>query len=154
MTFIPGHGTVGHVAATGKPIAVHDARTDSRVSKRTTITEPEGIRSYMQVPIKVGGEVFGVFSADYTQPRAFGTEEKRLFLALAQRAALAIDTAQLHEQSQKLAVVEERSRLARDLHDAVTQTLFSSSLIDKQPRRGVGCLQYYQFPGGRIFPGC
>ncbi len=129
MTFIPAEGTVGHVAATGKPVAVHDVRTDPRVSKRTTITEPEGIRSFMQVPIKVGGEVFGVFSADYTQPRAFGAEEKRLFLALAQRAALAIDTAQLHEQSQELAVVEERSRLARDLHDAVTQTLFSSSLI-------------------------
>ena len=83
----------------------------------------------MQVPIKVAGEVFGVFSADYVQPRAFGDDEKRLFVALAQRAALAIDTAQLYEQSQALAVMEERNRLARDLHDAVTQTLFSASLI-------------------------
>lgn len=129
MSFAPDQGTVGRVASTGKPVAVKDARTDPRVSKRTTVTEPEGIRSFMQVPIEIGGEVFGVFSADYVQPRAFGQEEKRLFLALAQRAALAIDTAQLHEQSQELAVVEERNRLARDLHDAVTQTLFSSSLI-------------------------
>jgi signal transduction histidine kinase len=83
----------------------------------------------MQVPIEVAGETFGVFSADYAEPRAFGAEDKRLFLALAQRAATAIDTAQLHEQSQALAVLEERSRLARELHDAVTQTLFSSSLI-------------------------
>ena len=129
MSFTPDQGTVGRVASTGRPIAVKDARTDPRVSKRETITEPEGIRSFMQVPIEIGGKVFGVFSADYTQPRAFGQEEKRLFLALAQRAALAIDTAQLHEQSQELAVVEARNRLARDLHDAVTQTLFSSSLI-------------------------
>ena len=129
MSFAPGHGTVGRVASTGKPIAVKEARTDPRVAKREKITEPEGIRSFMQVPIEIGGEVFGVFSADYTQPRAFGQEEKRLFLALAQRAALAIDTAQLHEKSQELAVIEERNRLARDLHDAVTQTLFSSSLI-------------------------
>ena len=129
MSFAPDQGTVGRVASTGKPVAVKDARTDPRVSKRATITEPEGIRSFMQVPIEIGGEVFGVFSADYIQPRAFGQDEKRLFLALAQRAALAIDTAQLHEQSQELAVVEERNRLARDLHDAVTQTLFSSSLI-------------------------
>ncbi|NIV31188.1 MAG: GAF domain-containing protein, partial [Anaerolineae bacterium] len=129
MSFSPDQGTVGRVASTGKPVAVKDARTDPRVSKRETITEPEGIRSFMQVPIEIGGEVFGVFSADYAEPRAFGPEEKRLFLALAQRAALAIDTAQLHEKSQELAVIEERSRLARDLHDAVTQTLFSSSLI-------------------------
>jgi signal transduction histidine kinase len=129
MVFTPREGTVGHVATTGQPVAVKDANTDPRVVKRAAISEPEGIRSYMQVPIKVGGEIFGVFSADYTQTRAFGPEEKRLFLALAQRAATAIDTAQLHEQSQALAVVEERSRLARELHDAVTQSLFSSSLI-------------------------
>jgi nitrate/nitrite-specific signal transduction histidine kinase len=129
MSFARGEGTVGHVAATGEPVIVEDARTDPRAAQHTTITEREGIHSFMQVPIKVGGEVFGVFSADYTQPRDFGDDEQRLFIALAQRAALAIDRAQLYEQSQELAVVEERGRLARDLHDAVTQTLFSASLI-------------------------
>jgi signal transduction histidine kinase len=129
MSFTPGEGTVGHVATTGEPFIVEDAHTDPRIVKRSTIIDPEGIRSFMQVPIKVGGEVFGVFSADYAQPRAFGDDEQRLFIALAQRAALAIDTAQLYEQTQQLAVVEERNRLARELHDAVTQTLFSSSLI-------------------------
>jgi signal transduction histidine kinase len=131
MSFAPGTGTVGHVAVSGEPVTVEDTRTDPRITKRETITEPEGIRSFMQVPITVGGEVFGVFSADYVHPRAFGDEERRLFVALAQRAALAIDTAQLYEQSQELAVVQERSRLARDLHDAVTQTLFSASLISE-----------------------
>jgi ligand-binding sensor domain-containing protein/signal transduction histidine kinase len=129
MSFVPGVGTAGHVAATGKPVIVEDTRTDPRIVKRATITDPEGIHSFMQVPIKVGGEVFGVFSADYVQPRAFGDDEQRLFVALAQRAALAIDTAQLYEQSREVAVVQERSRLARDLHDAVTQMLFSASLI-------------------------
>jgi len=129
MYFLLGEGTAGHVAATGEPVIVEDTRTDSRIVKRSAIVEPEGIRSFMQVPIKVGGEVFGVFSADYAQPRAFGDDEQRLFIALAQRAALAIDTAQLYEQSQQLVVVQERNRLARELHDAVTQTLFSASLI-------------------------
>jgi signal transduction histidine kinase len=58
-----------------------------------------------------------------------------VFIALAQRAALAIENAQLYEQSQFAATLEERQRLARELHDAVTQTLFSSSLIaDVLPR--------------------
>jgi ligand-binding sensor domain-containing protein/signal transduction histidine kinase len=129
MTFTPDEGTVGRVATTGEPVIVEDASTDSRITKRDTMIAPEGICSFMQVPIKVGGEVFGVFSADYVHPRAFGGDEQRLFIALAQRAALAIDTAQLYEQSREVAVVQERSRLARDLHDAVTQTLFSASLI-------------------------
>jgi nitrate/nitrite-specific signal transduction histidine kinase len=133
MSFAPGEGGVGRVAVSGAPLTVVDARTDARVIRH--ITEPEGIRSFMHVPIKIGGQVFGVFNVDYVQPRAFGEEERRLFTALVQRAALVIENAQLYEQAQELAVVEERSRLARDLHDAVTQTLFSASLIaDVLPR--------------------
>jgi nitrate/nitrite-specific signal transduction histidine kinase len=131
MSYAPGEGSVGRIALTGQPVIVEDARTDPRIFRRATVIDPEGIRSFMQVPITVDGEVFGVFSADYLQPRAFGDDEQRLFVALAQRAALAIDTAQLYEQTRELAVVEERNRLARDLHDAVTQTLFSASLISE-----------------------
>ena len=130
MTVAPGDGTtVGHVAATGEPAIVQDTRVDPRFANRASITAAEGIRSSMNVPIKIGGELFGVFSVDYVQPHAFGSDEQRLYIALAQRAALPIQNAQLYEQAQELAVVEERSRLARDLHDAVTQTLFSASLI-------------------------
>ena len=133
MSFAPGEGIVGRVAVSGVPIVVEDARTDRRVARR--ITEAEDIRSFMHVPIKIGGQVFGVFNVNYAHPRAFGEEARRLFTALAQRAALVIENAQLYEQAQELAVVEERNRLARDLHDAVTQTLFSASLIaDVLPR--------------------
>jgi signal transduction histidine kinase len=52
-----------------------------------------------------------------------------LLQSLANQAAVALENARLYEQAQQLAVVEERNRLARDLHDAVTQTLFSASLI-------------------------
>jgi signal transduction histidine kinase len=127
MSFAPGEGAVGQVALSGEPVIVEDVQADPQVATR--ITEPEGIRSFIHVPIKIKDQVFGVFNIDYLQPRVFGEEEVRLFKSLAQRAALAIENAQLYEQAQELAAVEERQRLARDLHDAVTQTLFSASLI-------------------------
>ncbi len=127
-TRIPrGSGVVGQVAETGETITVEDASNDPRVT--LSITEVEGIRAFIQVSIKTGDEVFGVFSVDYAQPRKFSEDEKRLLLSLAQRAAIAIQNAQNYERAQELAASKERSRLAHELHDAVTQTLFSASLI-------------------------
>ena len=127
MTFAPEEGIVGRVAVTGETAVVEDTHTDSRVATR--ITDSEGIRSLVHVPIRIGDQLFGVFNLGYLEPRSFDDHELRLFEALAQRAALAIQNAQLYEQAHELAAVEERQRLARDLHDAVTQTLFSASLI-------------------------
>jgi nitrate/nitrite-specific signal transduction histidine kinase len=133
MSFSVGDGVVGAVIATGEPAVVKDTRNDQRVDVR--VTQPEGIRSFMHVPIKIKGQMFGVFNFNYLAPRIFSEDERRLFVALAQRAAMAIQNAQLYEQAQFAATVEERQRLARELHDAVTQTLFSSSLIaDVLPR--------------------
>lgn len=133
MSFGPDEGVVGRTARSGELTIVEDVEKESRVASR--ITEAEGIRSFMHMPIRIGGRVFGVFNASYEAPRAFGEEEKRLFMALAQRAALVIENARLYERAQQAAAAEERNRLARELHDAVTQALFSASLIaDVLPR--------------------
>lgn len=59
----------------------------------------------------------------------FEQDDLDLLVGFAYQAAIAIDNAQLYQKAQSLAVAEERNRLARELHDAVTQTLFSASLI-------------------------
>ena len=57
MVHGPGEGVTWRVAETGQPIAVDDVRRDGRVARH--LSDPEGIRSFLQVPIIVGGEVFG-----------------------------------------------------------------------------------------------
>jgi signal transduction histidine kinase/ligand-binding sensor domain-containing protein len=126
MTFARGEGAIGQVIVTGQPLMVEDTHADERVARH--VTEPEGIRSLMHVPLEIGGRMFGVFNVDYVQPRVFGEDEVRLFTSLAQRAALAIENAQLYEQSQQVAVMEERNRLARELHDSVSQALYGIAL--------------------------
>lgn len=127
VSVTPGQGVVGRVAVTGVAEGVEDVADVVIVMQEVVV--PEGIRSFMHVPVMVNDQVFGIFNVNYTQPRTFGASHRRLLLALAQRAALAIENARLFEQAQEAATFEERQRLARELHDAVTQTLFSASLI-------------------------
>jgi signal transduction histidine kinase len=130
LAFRPGQGIAGRVASTGQTLIVEDAATDPRTDPRSdAITASEGVRSYICVPIIVNGSVFGVFNVVYSEPRTFSDEDRRALEALAQRAAVAVRNAELHERMQSAAALEERQRLARELHDAVTQTLFSASLI-------------------------
>jgi signal transduction histidine kinase len=85
--------------------------------------------AYLYVPIVIKERVYGALSLFYDQNRKFPQEEIDLAVSLADQAALAIENAQLRSQVAQSAIAAERDRLARDLHDAVTQTLFSTSLI-------------------------
>jgi PAS domain S-box-containing protein len=126
MSHALGEGIAGRVAQSRRPIAVHDTRSDPRVIHE--ITDAEDICSLLDVPIQVRGEVFGVFGVNSCRPRRFGEAEARLLEALAERAALAIENAREFQEAQYAATLHERQRLARELHDAVTQTLFAAGM--------------------------
>ncbi len=86
-------------------------------------------RALIAVPLVVKAEVYGGLVAYYKAPREFLAEETSLTVALGDQAALAIENARLREHLQEAAAAAERDRLARDLHDSVTQSLFSVNLI-------------------------
>jgi signal transduction histidine kinase len=81
------------------------------------------------VPLVVKGAIYGNLILYYTAPRKFSPEEIELAMTVGDQAALAIENARLRTQVERAAVAAERNRIARDLHDSVTQTLFSATLI-------------------------
>jgi signal transduction histidine kinase len=82
--------------------------------------------SFLGVPIVSGrGDVAGAFYlTDKVDAPEFSDADQELIETFAAHAALALENARLHERSRELSIVEERNRLARELHDAVTQKLF------------------------------
>ncbi len=93
------------------------------------------IRSWMWIPLVAQDRVLGGLSVTHIEPNRFTQHDAALAMTLANQAAIAMQNIKLYEHAQDLAALQERQRLARELHDAVTQTLFSTSVIaDVLPR--------------------
>ncbi|NJN17236.1 MAG: PAS domain S-box protein [Oscillochloris sp.] len=125
------------VVYSGQPVIIPDVSADtalarafrSRVSAILGGTVPQYIGCWMGVPLIYRDEVIGMLDFDHGEPGGFSERQARLALGAASQAAIAIVNTQLLAEAQGKAALEERQRLARELHDAVTQQLFSASLI-------------------------
>ncbi len=124
VKFLPGQGIVGKVFQTGEPIAVEDTHLEPDVTKK--FVEAEDIRAFLQVPIKIEDEVFGVFSADYTDPRTFDEATIQLLISLASHAALAIDSARLYQEQKRRA---EQFRVLNTVGSHVTSIMAIDEMV-------------------------
>jgi GAF domain-containing protein len=78
-----------------------------------------GVVATLVVPMLVGGKVVGFLSVRFREKHVFASEELELIRALAHQAMLAIQLLRLSRQSLQAAVVAERNRMARDIHDTL-----------------------------------
>jgi signal transduction histidine kinase len=94
-----------------------------------------GRGALLAVPLLVRDDPYGVLALFYRRPRAFSDVDVLLAASFGGQVALAIENARLRDEVEQNAAASERSRLARDLHDSVTQSLFAASLKAEAVRR-------------------
>ncbi|MFF4498860.1 GAF domain-containing sensor histidine kinase [Streptomyces sp. NPDC001401] len=158
------HGILAAMLQDAKIERLADVRKDPRF-EGWPAAHPD-MSDFLGLPIRDGDEVIGaLFLANKGRPVGgnpphppcpkpegicgFTEEDEELLAILAQHAAIALTNARLYERSRELTIAEERSRLAHELHDAVSQKLFSlrltaqaaAALVDRDPSRAKGELQ-------------
>ncbi|MGC0332894.1 signal transduction histidine kinase [Streptomyces sp. SAI-170] len=147
------HGILASMLHEATPQRLADVRKDPRFEGWPS-AHPD-LSDFLGLPIRDGDEIIGaLFLANKNcgKPEGgcgFTAEDEDLLGILAQHAAIALTNARLYERSRELTIAEERSRLAHELHDAVSQKLFSlrltaqaaAALVDRDPARAKGELQ-------------
>ena len=130
-------------------IVVEDtADRDSMDEVTAATTEEKGYRSLISVPLCLDGRFMGLLGFECMAPRAFTEREKRLAVGIGELVSAAVDRIRLKEETdrlnlkaQEMAALEERNRLARELHDSVSQALYgialgtrtAQTLLDRDP---------------------
>jgi len=127
------HGLLGTLLAEPSVVNLADIRADPRFQYYPH-AHPQ-MRSFLGVPIMAGGEVVAaLYLTEKVGAATFTDADRQLIEMLASHAALAVVNAQRHERLRELSIIEERTRIARDLHDSVTQTMFSLTLAAESAR--------------------
>lgn len=140
-----------------EPLIVDDVQAETsqaEIYRQITKLFPEEatgyVRAWMGVPLMVQERLIGALSINQDRPQAYTYRHITLAMAIANQAAIAIENARLYEQGQMLAVLEERQRLARELHDSVSQALYgigmgantARELLERDPLQAAAPLDY------------
>ncbi len=116
----------GHVAQSNKAAMVNDVSQDPRYIADERLPDT---RAELVIPLRIGERVLGTLDVQSAELNAFDEEDLRIMQSLGDQVAIAIENARLYDRSRMFAVLEERNRLAHELHDSVTQSLYSLVLF-------------------------
>ena len=123
-----GHGLLGLIIRENRAYRIPNIASHPESSGFPPNHPP--MTSFLGVPIAVKGEVVGrLYLTDKRDAIEFSANDQSLVETFALHAGIAIDSARLREQVQRLAVVDERDRISRDLHDGIIQSIYAVTLF-------------------------
>ncbi|GMQ79019.1 MAG: hypothetical protein BMS9Abin02_1569 [Anaerolineae bacterium] len=125
----------GRVIKQGKPLLLNEPGGEIQAYHRNP-----NLKTLLATPLRANNETIGALDV-VNKEGGFTEDDIQIMSLFADQAAIAIENARLHEQSEQLAVLKERQRLARDLHDSVTQTLYSIKLFADASRMALSAGQ-------------
>lgn len=141
----------------GEPVIVDDIHDDNPLAQSIAAVahtyfshRMASTHAWMAVPLMANDRVLGLLRLDHTQAGHFTKHEADIAMAIANQAAVALENSRLYEEAHKVAVLEERQRMARDLHDSVSQALYGIALgthaareqLERAPEKLHGTLDY------------
>jgi len=150
-------GLIWETITSGESIVMKDVREETTLTRAFRMAMGElgettfhYVRACMLVPLSLREQVIGMLVLTSSEAQAFTQHHATLALAIANQAAVAIENARLYAKALELAAVEERQRLARELHDSVSQALYGISLgahtarlqLDQDPKELANSLDY------------
>jgi PAS domain S-box-containing protein len=139
------------------PLVIADVHAETELARSLRLAALDGrgevpgyIASWMGVPLIVRDKVIGILAFEHGERGYYDAHRAALALAFANQAAVAIENAQLYEEASGKAALEERQRLARELHDSVSQALYGIALgartartqLERDPKRAAEPLDY------------
>ena len=129
------HSTALGAAAASGQLVVWDVEDYVEGSGRERLLWAEGGRQGVSVPLMAKGQLVGAMQLLTGRPRTFSPEQLSLMAVVGQQVGVAVENARLYEQAEQAAALAERTRLARELHDSVTQSLYSVTMYAEAAAR-------------------
>lgn len=125
-------GLISRVFEQSRPVKLSNLTTEFEHLRSAPVNL---LHTYLGAPMRAKGRVLGVISVFGKTGHEFSPEQVTLLASIADQIGVAVENARLYQEASQLAVMEERRRLARDLHDSVTQSLFSLTLFAEAGQR-------------------
>ena len=118
---------VAWIINNNEALLIPDVTKDTRIN--SIVSHFSMPYTFLSLPMRAGGRVLGILTILGSEAQQFNAEEVALLASVADQVGVAIENARLRQQAEHAAIIEERERLARELHDSVTQSLYSLALF-------------------------